>query len=118
MSYCECGKGYDTLKPRLFLHVRTTYSFEGASGRFADYLHNINRLIPGARKCWVLSSDKSSAHIFHALHEAKRAAKVAVVRDKFKSSYWHDVVVDIVCRHCGGVVWPKNVLVQLAEVSE
>lgn len=108
MKYCECDKGWDVLKLRPFLHVRVvTTDFKQPV-----YLRDVNALVRAATKrCWDISSTrKAGAYIFHSLAEAKRALKGPKIR-----SYWPDGRAEISCRHCDGVVWPKDVLVQLAE---
>ena len=112
MKYCECDKPFSDLKPRPFLHVRVRYPW---TTRYM-YLHDINRMVIKAeRRCWELNSDKAMAYIFQSVAEAKCGLRRAAVRRAVEYSD-EQGLPEISCRWCDGVVFPKSVLVQIAEV--
>ncbi len=100
MNYCDCNKGFEVLKPRPFLHVRVV-----EPGRKSPtYLRDENMLvITNPKRSWNLRyGGKAGAYIFHTLAEAKRAAKVPVVKLWLKNE--PGTRVEVSCRHCDGVV--------------
>ncbi len=111
MKYCACDKGFSILVMKPFLHVRVVDQIR----KEHFYLRDANMLVDTkTKRSWNLHyGGKITAYQFHSLVDAKRATKVSVVKQWLKRVPGSRV--EITCRHCRGVVWPKDVLVQLAE---
>lgn len=101
---CKCNEG--DWRP---LHVRI---LEG--GLVGPYLTDDYQKRATWRRSWTLRYDTSiGPYIFYSLTEAKRAMRVPVIKQWTEES--PDDRVEISCHRCQRTVWPKNVLVQLAE---